>query len=223
MLKSSVTENKNTSFATKSKDVNLNQQSNVNNDSSALNQHKKVVDKLDEKVEDSKKLENHNVNALSNEALENINDPNEDIKTSTISEDTQDHENSANQNNWNHGDTPNDANDAPDMIIDTGDQGQNIPDPSEQRDDIISHYHNITSEEESHFFTYFTVVSLISIAAYIGYHNKQKILAIVLEGRRSRNSRGRRRPSTANYRKLNCTLEEAVTSQCNANVTHVIY
>lgn len=50
-----------------------------------------------------------------------------------------------------------------------------------------------------------------------------QILAIVLEGRRSRNNRGRRRPSTANYRKLDCTLEEAVTSQCNANVTHVIY
>lgn len=50
-----------------------------------------------------------------------------------------------------------------------------------------------------------------------------QILAIVLEGRRARNSRGRRRPSTANYRKLDCTLEEAVTSQCNANVTHVIY
>lgn len=50
-----------------------------------------------------------------------------------------------------------------------------------------------------------------------------QILAIVLEGRRSRNNRGRRRPSTASYRKLDCTLEEAVTSQCNANVTNVIY
>ncbi|XP_011707032.1 PREDICTED: trans-Golgi network integral membrane protein 1-like [Wasmannia auropunctata] len=48
---------------------------------------------------------------------------------------------------------------------------------------------------------------------YIGYHNKQKIFAIVLEGRRSRSNRGRRRPSTASYRKLDCTLEEAVTSQ----------
>jgi len=50
-----------------------------------------------------------------------------------------------------------------------------------------------------------------------------QIFAIVLEGRRSRSNRGRRRPSTASYRKLDCTLEEAVTSQCNANVTHVIY
>nr|KAF7406699.1 hypothetical protein H0235_014355 [Vespula pensylvanica] len=84
-------------------------------------------------------------------------------------------------------------------------------------------YHNIKDDDESHFFTYFAIISFAFIAGYIAYHNKQKILAIVLEGRRSKNNRGRRRPSTANYRKLDCTLEEAVTSQCNANVTHVIY
>ncbi|XP_078036656.1 uncharacterized protein LOC144469848 [Augochlora pura] len=109
----------------------------------------------------------------------------------------------------------------PDTPIDT-DQPQNIHKPLEEKDNISS-FRAMRTDEESHFFTYFTVLSLISIAAYIGYYNKQKILAIVLEGRRSRNSRGRRRPSTANYRKLDCTLEEAVTSQCNANVTHVIY
>ncbi|XP_076284084.1 uncharacterized protein LOC143210779 [Lasioglossum baleicum] len=106
-----------------------------------------------------------------------------------------------------------------DALVDT-DQPQNMHKPSEEK---VSSFHTMRTDEESHFFTYFTVLSLISIVAYIGYCNKQKILAIVLEGRRSRNSRGRRRPSTANYRKLDCTLEEAVTSQCNANVTHVIY
>lgn len=46
---------------------------------------------------------------------------------------------------------------------------------------------------------------------------------MVLEGRRSRGGRGRRRHSSANYRKLDCTLEEAVNSQCDSNSTHVIY
>ncbi|XP_076238501.1 uncharacterized protein LOC143181783 isoform X2 [Calliopsis andreniformis] len=141
---------------------------------------------------------------------------NNNVKTSTISQNTQDHDNFANQDDWNHSDDdkqPYEPNEGPDQSIDIADQNQNMPEPSEQRD-IMSRFHNMRSDEESHFFTYFTVVSLISIAAYIGYHNKQKILAIVLEGRRSRNSRGRRRPSTANYRKLDCTLEEAVTSQC---------
>ncbi|XP_011497938.1 PREDICTED: trans-Golgi network integral membrane protein TGN38-like [Ceratosolen solmsi marchali] len=83
----------------------------------------------------------------------------------------------------------------------------------------------IKEEDESHFFTYFSIITLICIGLYIGYHNKQKILAMVLEGRRSRRGRSgsRRRPSTANYHKLDCNLEEAVTSQCNSNVTHIIY
>lgn len=58
-------------------------------------------------------------------------------------------------------------------IFTVTDQNQHIPEPSEQRD-IIPHY-SIRTDEESHFFTYFTVVSLISVAAYIGYHNKQKV------------------------------------------------
>ncbi|XP_058791119.1 trans-Golgi network integral membrane protein 2-like [Phymastichus coffea] len=82
----------------------------------------------------------------------------------------------------------------------------------------------IKEEDESHFFIYFSILSLVCLILYIGYHNKQKILAIVLEGRQSKRNRGsRRRPNTANYRKLDSNLEEAVTSQCSTNVTHVIY
>ncbi|XP_076659421.1 uncharacterized protein LOC143362831 [Halictus rubicundus] len=131
-----------------------------------------------------------------------------------------------NQDEWNHpGDDKSidDQNDPGglDAPVDT-DQPENMHKLSEDKDNMSS-FHTMRTDEESHFFTYFTVLSLISIVAYIGYYNKQKILAIVLEGRRSRNRRGRPRPNTANYRKLDCTLEEAVTSQCNANVTHVIY
>ncbi|XP_057341422.1 trans-Golgi network integral membrane protein 2-like [Microplitis mediator] len=79
-------------------------------------------------------------------------------------------------------------------------------------------------DDDSHFFGYFTILGLIcGMGGCLLYHHKQKILAILLEGRRSRGGRGRRRPSTASYRKLDCTLEEAVTSQCNSNVTNVIY
>lgn len=101
------------------------------------------------------------------------------------------------------------------------DQPQSMHKSTEEK---VSSFHTMRADDESHFFTYFTVLSMICIIAYTGYYNKHKLLAIVLEGRRSRNSRDRRpRPPTANYRKLDCTLEEAVTSQCNANVTHVIY
>ncbi|XP_015515269.1 trans-Golgi network integral membrane protein 2 [Neodiprion lecontei] len=79
-----------------------------------------------------------------------------------------------------------------------------------------------TMDPPQHFFTYFMVISVTCLICYIAYHKKQKIMALLFEGRKSR-GRGRRRPNTANYRKLDCTLEEAVTSQCNSNVTHVIY
>lgn len=34
-------------------------------------------------------------------------------------------------------------------------------------------------EEESHFFTYFSLVSLLCIGMYVGYHNKQKVEASI--------------------------------------------
>ncbi|CAL1686752.1 unnamed protein product [Lasius platythorax] len=137
----------------------------------------------------------------------------DDLKTSTLSENTQDHYD---------GENPEDTDDADGTIPQsTRNQNENVQEVFDIQKNL--QYPNIRTEDDSHFFTYFTVVTVACIAGYIGYHNKQKILAIVLEGRRSRSNRGRRRPSTANYRKLDCTLEEAVTSQCNANVTHVIY
>ncbi|XP_012521355.1 trans-Golgi network integral membrane protein 1 [Monomorium pharaonis] len=146
------------------------------------------------------------------------------IKPSTISENTQEHYDAGNPDD----NMENDGLDDVDETIqhpDTGNQNEHIQEASEQKNNNarITEYSNMRTEDDSHFFTYFTVITLACLAGYIGYHNKQKILAIVLEGRRSRNNRGRRRPSTASYRKLDCTLEEAVTSQCNANVTHVIY
>ncbi|XP_003397608.1 trans-Golgi network integral membrane protein 1 isoform X2 [Bombus terrestris] len=152
-------------------------------------------------------------NSVNNEDGGNKNDGSEDVTTSTLSENTQ-------EQGFSHEWNPHvqDPNNRPEQPEDTAYQGQGI---TEQRN-VMSSYNNIRLDDESHYFTYFSVLSLISIAAYIGYYNKQKILAIVLEGRRSRN-RGRRRSSAVNYTKLDCTLEEAVTSQCNANVTHVIY
>ncbi|KAM0734716.1 Trans-Golgi network integral membrane protein 2 [Formica fusca] len=145
----------------------------------------------------------------------------DDLKTSTISENTQDHYDIGNPEEDIEPNVADSNNDEDDPVQQsTRNQNENVQEVFEQKN---MQYSNIRTEDDSHFFTYFTVITVACIAGYIGYHNKQKILAIVLEGRRSRNNRGRRRPSTANYRKLDCTLEEAVTSQCNANVTHVIY
>ncbi|KAJ6639140.1 Trans-Golgi network integral membrane protein 2 [Pseudolycoriella hygida] len=82
------------------------------------------------------------------------------------------------------------------------------------------------NDDDSNFFTYFMFVLLVCVIAYVVYHNKSKMLALLLEGRRS-SSNGRsglsRRKHTAAYRKLDSNLEEAITSSANGRSTQVIY
>jgi Keratinocyte-associated gene product len=70
-------------------------------------------------------------------------------------------------------------------------------------------------DPDSNFFTYLCIVMFLSILLYILYHNRQKILGLLIEGRRgSRRQRERSRSgSKAAYSKLDCNLEEAITSK----------
>ncbi|XP_060527333.1 trans-Golgi network integral membrane protein 2-like [Cylas formicarius] len=76
---------------------------------------------------------------------------------------------------------------------------------------------------DSYFFSYFTVVMCLVIVGYVGYHNRQKILALILEGKKGRRPPRSRRPNSANYHKLDSNLEEAVSSSCTKSTTNVIY
>ncbi|XP_066141673.1 trans-Golgi network integral membrane protein 1-like [Euwallacea fornicatus] len=77
---------------------------------------------------------------------------------------------------------------------------------------------------DSYFFSYFTVLMCLVIVGYVGYHNRQKVLALLLEGKRGkRNGRNVRRPNSANYHKLDSNLEEAMSSSCTKNTSNVIY
>ncbi|KAG5333783.1 TGON2 protein, partial [Acromyrmex heyeri] len=234
-----VKSNEKTNFATEKENTQNNNQKKINNTSETQvhksgilkeNKEYNIDTELDTNAEVPKPIKNIPPNSNSqapsiNKAINNINKNVEEnaqksskeqnideLKPSTLSENTQDHYDAANPEE-------NMEND-----ID-GNQNENVQEVIEQKNNNgrLTEYSTMRTEDDSHFFTYFTVITLACLAGYIGYHNKQKILAIVLEGRRSRSNRGRRRPSTASYRKLDCTLEEAVTSQCNANVTHVIY
>ncbi|GJQ69468.1 hypothetical protein Trydic_g6575 [Trypoxylus dichotomus] len=96
--------------------------------------------------------------------------------------------------------------------------------PQETDEDVLNPQFNSNSDEEdSFFFIYFMMVCAVFILGYIGYHNKQKVLALVIEGRRGRRGSRRGRPNSANYHKLDSNLEEAVTSSCNKNTTNIIY
>lgn len=78
---------------------------------------------------------------------------------------------------------------------------------------------------DSNFFAYFMFLMFVCVVCYVGYHNKSKVLALVLEGRRTsggRNGIGRRK-HTAAYRKLDTNLEEAISSNSSGRTTQIIY
>lgn len=73
----------------------------------------------------------------------------------------------------------------------------------------------------SNFFGYFMFLSIVAIAAYLVFHNKQKILALILEGRRRQSSR--RRMDGKEYRRVDTNLEDTMTSRDDVSGRHVIY
>lgn len=100
------------------------------------------------------------------------------------------------------------------------------------RDDIDHHpkivADNFEDEPESKFFTYLLMVCFFVIGLYVMYHNKQKFLALMLEGRRGPKKgrdRGNRRSDAAYSKLLDSTLEEAITSKksLNGKTTEIIY
>lgn len=100
------------------------------------------------------------------------------------------------------------------------------------RDDIDHHpkivADNFEEEPESNFFTYLLMVCFFVVGLYVMYHNKQKFLALMLEGRRGpRKGRDRssRRSDAAYSKLLDSTLEEAITSKksLNGKTTEIIY
>jgi len=76
-------------------------------------------------------------------------------------------------------------------------------------------------DEPSSFFGYFILLSIVAIIAYLVFHNKQKILALVLEGRRRQGNR--RRSGGREYRKLDSNLEDTMDPGKETSLRQVIY
>ena len=108
---------------------------------------------------------------------------------------------------------------------------ENLNEPELMVDDVQhKKIENVNFEEDpdSNFFTYLCVVMFLCVFFYILHQNRQKVLALCLEGRRGnrRGSRDRTRGgSKAAYSKLDCNLEEAITSKksMSGKATDIIY
>uniref|UniRef100_A0A0K8SN07 Trans-Golgi network integral membrane protein TGN38 n=1 Tax=Lygus hesperus TaxID=30085 RepID=A0A0K8SN07_LYGHE len=80
----------------------------------------------------------------------------------------------------------------------------------------------MNDDEESNLVTYFILMSGGAALFYVAFHNKNKLLALALEGRRA-NRRGGRHSSAA-YSKLHSNLEEAIAAgPTSPSATHVLY
>ncbi|XP_030835544.1 uncharacterized protein LOC753443 isoform X4 [Strongylocentrotus purpuratus] len=69
-------------------------------------------------------------------------------------------------------------------------------------------------DAKTHFMAYSLTAIILILATYIMYHNKQKIIAVVVEGR---NGRGRRRRGGSGYQKLDQNISEAMPSMHSQN------
>lgn len=94
---------------------------------------------------------------------------------------------------------PEDDGDVDDLTVDESNDQDTVKGKTEKKDNKANVYQQEENTENSHFFAYLVCAVILVAVLYIASHNKRKIIAFVVEGRRSR---GTRRPKTSDYHKL---------------------
>ncbi|XP_014667807.1 PREDICTED: trans-Golgi network integral membrane protein 2-like isoform X14 [Priapulus caudatus] len=94
---------------------------------------------------------------------------------------------------------------------------------SGRADAAHGNYGDEDEDESTHFMRYFVMTALVAVLGYVAFHNKQRIIAIIVEGRRPGGGAARR-PRKAAYARLDTNVEEAMPSmRTTVNSSSFIY
>lgn len=83
-----------------------------------------------------------------------------------------------------------------------GSVGGNHPEKPLDASGVAGSMPSLPTQDDSHFFAYFLTAVVLCVVGYLAFHNKRKILALILEGRHERQRR-----HNGHYRRLDNTDE----------------
>lgn len=228
------------------KSDNLKQINNIDGKKSKETEEKYLIENIKSKINSNTILNKTPENENFNENGENIKTivksdqdlSNDNKKSELVNDVTSNNKKETNNNdiNPNFADTENEGLNSEDgdenEIVQDDDLNTNKQMPSDlSNEDLVKPDKNkllvdpFVENSDSSFFTYFLFLMFVCMICYIIYHNKAKILGLIVEGRRSSHGRSSgRRKHTAAYSKLDSNLEEAIASgNLNNRSQQIIY